>query len=373
MKSMSLRKCLSRTAAVLMSLTVLLYACGITAFAYERVHTDADASLDLTFKADGVGMEGVTFRLYRVADVSETVRFALTQNFTGAAVSLDAVESAGAWTDMAVTLSAYADANGVSPDLAGSTGSDGSIAFSGMETGLYLLTGDPAVAGDHSYTPAPTVIMLPTLQEDDTWDYAPDVEVKYVKSFLTEYQDITVKKAWNDDERSDRPKNVEIQLLRDGSVYETVLLDAGNGWSYTWSGLAGTYEGSGGETLIHVWTVNEAEVPEGYTVSVSQDGSTFTVTNTYKTEADKPDPTPQDPGKPDPEPSDSGQEDSKTADPVPAQPVPPASVDAAGQAPVPTDTLPQTGTLNWPIPVLAVSGLLLAGLGWYLLNRKKEN
>lgn len=375
MRSMSLRKCFSRTAAVLMSLVVLLYACGITAFAYGRVDTDASASLKLTFAADGAGMEGVPFRLYRVADVSETVRFSLTQSFAGAAVSLDAAESAGAWTDMAVTFSAYAEANGIAPDRSGITDSDGRIAFSELQTGLYLLAGDTAVAGEHSYAPAPAVILLPSLMEDDSWNYEPDVEVKYVKSFLTEYQDITVKKAWDDDGRPERPESVEIQLLQDGTVYGTVTLDEDNGWSYTWSGLAGTYEGSAGETLAHVWSVNEAEVPEGYTVSVSREGSTYTVTNTYKTEDDRPDPGPSDPGKPDPGPSDSGSPDSETPDPVTAGQTPAgtAPIIPGAESIVPADTLPQTGALNWPVPVLAVSGLLLAGLGWYLLNRKKEN
>ena len=30
------------------------------------------------------------------------------------------------------------------------------------------------------------------------------------------------------------------------------------------------------------------------------------------------------------------------------------------------DKLPQTGQLNWPIPVLSVTGLLLFAIGWYL-------
>lgn len=39
-----------------------------------------------------------------------------------------------------------------------------------------------------------------------------------------------------------------------------------------------------------------------------------------------------------------------------------------------TPTLPQTGQLNWPIPVLAVSGLMLFALGWfmYVTGRGKE-
>ena len=37
------------------------------------------------------------------------------------------------------------------------------------------------------------------------------------------------------------------------------------------------------------------------------------------------------------------------------------------------DKLPQTGQLNWPVPVLAVSGLAVFVLGWYLrFGRKKD-
>ena len=37
-------------------------------------------------------------------------------------------------------------------------------------------------------------------------------------------------------------------------------------------------------------------------------------------------------------------------------------------------TLPQTGQLNWPVPVLAVSGVVLFTIGWLIcFKRKKEN
>lgn len=38
----------------------------------------------------------------------------------------------------------------------------------------------------------------------------------------------------------------------------------------------------------------------------------------------------------------------------------------------PEVTLPQTGQLNWPVPVLAISGIILFTLGWYLCYREKE-
>ncbi len=41
--------------------------------------------------------------------------------------------------------------------------------------------------------------------------------------------------------------------------------------------------------------------------------------------------------------------------------------------PDPGDKLPQTGQLNWPVPVLAVGGLALFTVGWFLRFGKKKN
>ena len=34
--------------------------------------------------------------------------------------------------------------------------------------------------------------------------------------------------------------------------------------------------------------------------------------------------------------------------------------------------LPQTGQLHWPVPILAVSGVVLFAMGWYLCFGKRE-
>lgn len=320
MKLMSLRERLFRAAAVLVCLAVVLSASMTTAFAYERIDTGAETSLTASFE----GVEGASFRLYKVAEVSDAAEFTLTGSFAAAPVDVDAMESASDWADLAVTLSAYADANGISANATGTTGADGKVSFSGLTVGLYLLAGDAVVVGDYSYAPTPSILMLPTLLDDDTWEYNPSVDVKYTKTLLTEYQDVTVKKVWSGDSSSDRPSSVSVQLLRDGTVQDTVTLNADNNWTYTWSDLTASYESTDG-TKTYTYTVNESSVPTGYTVSVSQNSTTFTVTNTDRTTA--------------------------TPDP----------------------TLPQTGTLNWPVPVLTISGLLLVGLGWYLFSHRKEN
>lgn len=321
-----MKKQISRWAAMLLSLAMLLVACAVPAFAYERVDTDADTSLTAYFTENGTGIEGASFSLYRVADVSDAVQFDLSDAFAGASVSLDDIESAGTWSDMALTLSAYADANSISPVKTGTTNADGKIDFSGLTVGLYLLTGDPVVIGDYSYAPAPSMILLPTLQEDDSWNYTPSVDVKYTKSFIAATQDVSVKKVWSDGNYDKRPGSVTIQLLQDGTVQDTVTLNADNNWTYTWKDLTSTYEGKDGAKQTYRYTVNEVNVAAGYTVAVSQNDTSYTVTNTREAVVKAPD-----------------------------------------------KKLPQTGMLNWPIPILVISGLLLVGAGWCISNRTKEN
>lgn len=70
---------------------------------------------------------------------------------------------------------------------------------------------------------------------------------------------------------------------------------------------------------------------------------------------------PVSPGTPD-QPVEPGSPDNPVTPGNPDNPVVPARPD--------NDRLPQTGQLNWPIPVLACSGMLLFAIGW-TLNRKE--
>ena len=97
-----------------------------------------------------------------------------------------------------------------------------------------------------------------------------------VNTHEVEKKDITVTKVWNDKGNQDgiRPASVTVNLLADGEVVATAELNEANGWSYTFAGFD-VYKAG---TAI-VYTVEETNVPEGYTASV--DG--FTVTNSHET------------------------------------------------------------------------------------------
>ena len=85
--------------------------------------------------------------------------------------------------------------------------------------------------------------------------------------------DRTVIKVWKNDgaHLEERPTEVQAALLCNGEVYEVVVLNEENGWTYCWTGLDGEME----------WTVEEYTVLDKYSSSVTQDGSTFIITNTY--------------------------------------------------------------------------------------------
>lgn len=167
-----------------------------------------------------------------------------------------------------------------------------------------------------------------------------------------------VVKVWNDGGGEDsRPDSVVVQLLQgNGTVADEVTLNATNSWTYEWTDLDADED----------WQVVEKNVPEGYTVSVSRDGTTFTVTNTlapppppdHPDEPDDPDDPPDDPDDPD----DPDEPDTPDHPDEPDEPDTPDEPDKPDEPDEPD--IPQTGQLWWPVPLLACGGMRLFLTGW---------
>lgn len=214
---------------------------------------------------------------------------------------------------------------------------------------------------------------------------------------------LSVRKVWSDGNANHGGDSITVNLLKDGKVERSQELNAANGWAYTFDRLL---EG-------HTWTVEEAEVPAGYTVSYNTVGTLTTITNTKKT-----------PPKPDPDPSYpldvvvrkvwssddmKDRPDSVTVtlyngdvpyetvrlgawnnwtytwkdlsaygnwqvieSNIPKGYVPSYSVSGNVVTITNTRSLIQTGQLNWPIWVLGGAGLVLVSLGGAILVKKKR-
>ena len=214
---------------------------------------------------------------------------------------------------------------------------------------------------------------------------------------------LTVRKVWSNGNANHANDSITVNLLKDGRVERSQVLNAENGWAYTFDRLL---EG-------HTWTVEEADVPAGYTVSYRTVGTMTTIINTKKT-----------PSKPDSDPSYpldvvvrkvwssddmKDRPDSVTVtlyngdvpyetvrlgawnnwtytwkdlsaygnwqvieSNIPKGYVPSYSVSGNVVTITNTRSLIQTGQLNWPIWVLGGAGLVLVSLGGAMLVKKKR-
>ena len=113
-------------------------------------------------------------------------------------------------------------------------------------------------------------------------------ETTLTNSYTPETTEVTVKKVWEDNGNQDgiRPGSIDVQLKKNGDVYQTATLTAPetgdkNTWSHTFKNLP-KFDHS---IDAIVWTVDEAEVPTGYTKAdpVVENG-VITITNTHEVE-----------------------------------------------------------------------------------------
>ena len=99
------------------------------------------------------------------------------------------------------------------------------------------------------------------------------------------------KKIWKDEDNKDgiRPASITVKLLADGKeTGQTAIVSETSGWTYEFTGLDRYQEGK-----EIAYTVEEVNVPDGYTASVEG----YNITNTHTPE--KPTPgKPNEPGKP---------------------------------------------------------------------------
>lgn len=177
---------------------------------------------------------------------------------------------------------------------------------------------------------------------------------------------LTVRKVWRLDDGGTVPASVTVHLLRGNTVADIVTLDDDNSWTHTWTGLSQRY----------TWTVEEADVPAGFTAAVTRSGMTFTITNDDTGEEPEDPQQPEDPEDPG-EPHDPGQPGE------PDEPGQPGSPDEPGEPTEPTNPdqpaepanpdVPRTGdtTQNGLLALLCLISLAgMAALGFVEIQKR---
>lgn len=319
-------------------LAALLLCVLLTGLAIPAQASVADApdptqpvSLTIIYRDKETPLEGAAFSLYRVATMDEDGRFTPEAPFDKYNLTWSD-PSEIAWTALATTLEGYILRDDIVPSDSWVTDEEGIVSFptpnGKLEQGLYLVLGRRHTQDGYAYETSPFLIHLPTQSEESgEWVYHTELYPKHESTPDGSEEPLTRKvlKVWADDGfENQRPREIQVQLLRDGEPYgEPVTLSAENNWRHTWEEL---------DADAH-WTIVETE-EKGYTVAVTQAGVTFIVTNTYSGVTPPPSPTPT--------------------------PPPPNN---------PPPKIPQTGQLWWPIPILILAGMFLVISG---LTRRKD-
>ncbi len=385
-------------------LFTILFLLSQTALAFESIDVDKKVSFSAVFCPDGSAASNVSFKLWRAADVSPDCQYTVSDKFARYPLTFEGLDS-DLWRALAQTMAAYAAEDNIAPDFTAKTNSEGSAVFSDLETGLYLVSGSSYSKGSYTYTPAPFLICLPDYDGESSWLYDVTAQVKYDSKHNgggTTTLTRKVLKAWKNDDKASRPESVSVTLLKDGKAYDTVTLTAENNGRYTWDGLDRSAQ----------WQLIENDVPKNYTVTVSKEGITFLVTNTYRSPDNPPDDPPTDPhdnptdppddphndptnppddphndptnppddpyddptGTPSDDPTETPSDDTADAtgdkhnkpnvprdDP---SDTPPFDEPTASETVPEEPKLPQTGMLWWPVPLLAVGGMIVFMIGW---------
>lgn len=351
MKKKSAAKAL--TMIIITALCITLFSFGTAA-----VSADTKGSITLTTlsKETKEPVSGAVFRIYPIASAyikDGGIAFIYTEEFKNNGMDM------GDFSDacLPVHLSAYAQIMSLAYTEKSTDGS-GRVVFDDLMCGAYLVV---PVGIDEGYlNPTPFIVTVPMKDaSEDKWIYNIDAtpKIESDKDETEEKTYISVKKIWRSTGKT--PDSITVSLVKDGVIFESVVLSAANNWYYKWENLE----------KKHSWSVVETNVPEGYKASYVTSEMTVIITNTDDSYQEE---------------TTTGSDDTTTTESTTTadDTTTPDNTTTTDNTTEPTGTtesttkpeeLIDTGQLNWPVPIFSIAGILLFSIGWVMLNFGKKD
>lgn len=278
-------------------ITAILIVLPMTVYAQSLDH-DRLGSIRVTLveRNGNAPLVGAELSIYHVATVavnaSGNLSYAYTKPFEACGAALDDPE-------LAIKLERFLNEHSVTAAKA-VTDAYGTATCSGLPLGLYFVRQTNAVDG---FAPCKPFLVTVPLLSNGVYHY--DVEAT-PKTETVKLTSITVKKVWNTGGTSKTPDSVTVQLLQNGTIVKTATLNAQNQWQVTFPDMPESDD----------YSVQEIDIPDGFTATYSQNGYHYTVTNTA--------------------------------------------------------ALIQTGQRIWPIPFFAIMGVVLLTAGTMILRKERR-
>lgn len=241
-----------------------------TVDAIEYINVNSKANLTIDFNDTGYDFleDGETsVKIYRIASVSKDFKFEILDGYNTLSINLKDINDTESWDSIANTINSYIISENLTETDSKSTIS-GKATFNELELGLYLVVPAKVDTTKYLLDYKPYIVNVPYLEENGTWNYNVVSRPKPIEPIY--YPEYHVIKNWSDNGRN-RPEYIDVQIYKDGELYEEVTLSKENSWLYVW------YPKEDGD-----FTVTET-VPEGYMVRISSLGNTFNIIN-YKEE-----------------------------------------------------------------------------------------
>lgn len=194
-----------------------------------------DTAPPVTLTIENSKLKEVDFSIYYVASFDSSGALQPVAPFSGYPISWS-LDKAKSWDDLAQTLAGYVKKDGIASTDSGTTDQNGVLKFpnksGALLTGTYLVIGKNRKIGGKNYVFKPFLVTLPANGQDGQLINDVVVNPKYkTRTEGSGSSDVQrrVIKVWDDEGNGEkRPASIEVELLRDDKVYDTVTLSKDN-------------------------------------------------------------------------------------------------------------------------------------------------
>lgn len=256
--------------------TPLLFS-SVSALENDGFHLDINhkGSITIDYKYKGESLEDVDFDVYRIANVNEDGKFYVVDKFKHFDIDFDNIKELNAWLPLKFNLQNYINLNMIEKEENFITTHEDTYILSGLRVGLYYVEPRIVDDGETDFFADPMLVMIgqanDTEEEHDLYVYHFKIVPKVGGETHDPNPSISVSKKWENMTGAQKPSQIEVELYKDGTLHDTVVLNSENNWRHEWEYMDPDAR----------WAVKEKGQLKDFEVNYKKSHYDFTITNTY--------------------------------------------------------------------------------------------